>query len=257
MKTIRVIPCLDVDGGRVVKGVEFVNLRDAGDPIELAARYDAAGADEVVFLDITATPEHRATTLDMARRAAEQLFIPFTVGGGVRKVDDARQLLRVGADKVAVNSAAIRRPQLLTELAGEFGAQCVVLAVDSKRSPVSSSGFEVYVDGGRTSTGLDTVAWVTRAADLGAGEVLLTSMDGDGTQRGFDNSLNRCVSDSVSIPVIASGGAGNLDHLVDAVVDGQVDAVLAASIFHFGQHTISEAKQHLIDAGIPVRPPTS
>lgn len=253
MKSVRVIPCLDVDKGRVVKGVNFVDIRDAGDPVELAARYDAQGADEVIFLDITASNERRDTTVDMARRAAEELFIPFTVGGGVRSVDDARRLLRVGADKVGINTAAVERPELLGEVAAEFGEQCVVVAIDAKRSHGTASGFEVYVHGGRTPTGIDALEWATRAADIGAGEVLLTSMDGDGTLAGFDTDLTRTIADAVQVPVIASGGVGTLEHLVQGVTDGHADAVLAASIFHFGTHTVAEAKAHLAAAGITVR----
>jgi len=257
MKSVRVIPCLDVDKGRVVKGVNFVDIRDAGDPVELAARYDTQGADEVIFLDITASSERRDTTVEMARRAAEELFIPFTVGGGVRTVEDARKLLRVGADKVGTNTAAVERPDLIGEIAAEFGSQCAVVAIDAKRSPgTTPSGFEVYVHGGRTATGRDAVQWAAEAADRGAGELLLTSMDGDGTKAGYDNELTRAITDSVGIPVIASGGVGSLDHLVDGVIKGGADAVLAASIFHFGEHTVAEAKAHLAAAGIVVRPST-
>lgn len=256
MNVTRVIPCLDVDGGRVVKGVNFVDLRDAGDPVELAARYDAEGADELVFLDITASSDARDTIVDVARRTAEQVFIPFTVGGGVRSVEDARRLLRVGADKVGVNTAAVQRPEVLTEIAGEFGSQCVVVAIDARKSDADTeSGFEVFVRGGRTATGIDAVAWARKAEELGAGEVLLTSMDRDGTRDGFDIPLTRAISDAVNIPVIASGGVGEVDHLVEGVIDGGADAVLAASIFHFGEVTVAEAKQRLIDRGITVRPP--
>ena len=255
MKSVRVIPCLDVDKGRVVKGVNFVDIRDAGDPVELAARYDAQGADEVIFLDITASNERRNTTVEMARRAAEELYIPFTVGGGVRSVEDARKLLRVGADKVGVNTAAVDRPDVLTEIAAEFGSQCVVVAIDAKRSPgTTPSGFEVYIHGGRTATGIDAVAWAVKATTLGAGEVLLTSMDGDGTRAGYDNELTKAVATAVNVPVIASGGVGTLDHLVEGVTNGQADAVLAASIFHFGEHTVAEAKTALSEAGVTVRP---
>lgn len=254
MRTVRVIPCLDVDGGRVVKGVNFVDLRDAGDPVELAARYDAEGADELVFLDITASSDARGTIVEVARRTAEQVFIPFTVGGGIRSVDDARALLRVGADKVSVNTAAVQRPDLIDELAAEFGAQCVVVAVDAKRSGATPSGFEVFVHGGRTPTGLDAVAWAVEAERRGAGEILLTSMDRDGTRDGFDLPLTRAIADAVGVPVIASGGVGSLDHLVDGVVDGHADAVLAASIFHFGEHTVAEAKAALAAGGVVVRP---
>ncbi len=230
MRAVRVIPCLDVDAGRVVKGVNFVDLRDAGDPVELAARYDAEGADELVFLDITASSDARQTMVDVARRTAETVFIPFTVGGGIRTVDDARALLRAGADKVGVNTAAVDRPQLIAELAGEFGAQCVVVAIDAKDR-------QVFTHGGRTPTGLDAVAWAEECERLGAGEILLTSMDRDGTRSGFDLEMTRAVCDATGIPVIASGGVGTLDHLADGALAGGADAVLAASIFHFGEHT--------------------
>jgi cyclase len=249
--SVRVIPCLDVDGGRVVKGVNFVDLVDAGDPVELAARYDAQGADELVFLDITASSDARATIVDVARRTAEQVFIPFTIGGGVRSVDDARALLRAGADKVAVNTAAVERPDLIGEIAAEFGAQCVVVAIDARRS---GEGFEVFTHGGRSPTGIDAVAWAAACEQRGAGEILLTSMDRDGTRDGFDLELTRAVGSSVGIPVIASGGVGTLDHLADGVIEGGADAVLAASIFHFGEHTIAEAKAHMTGRGIVVRP---
>jgi cyclase len=252
VRSIRVIPCLDVDRGRVVKGVNFVGLRDAGDPVELAARYDAEGADEIVFLDITASSDGRRTMVDVARRTASEVFIPFTVGGGVRSVEDARDLLRAGAEKVSVNTAAVERPQLVAELAWEFGAQCVVVAIDARRRP--GGGFEVYTHGGRTPTGIDAVAWARRVEGLGAGEILLTSMDRDGTREGFDIELTRAVTDAVGVPVIASGGVGTLDHLVAGVVEGGADAVLAASIFHFGEHTIAEAKEALARAGVIVRP---
>lgn len=254
MRTARVIPCLDVDGGRVVKGVNFVGLRDAGDPVELAARYDAEGADEIVFLDITASSEDRDTIVDVASRTAEKVFIPFTIGGGIRSVDDARRLLGAGADKVSVNTAAVDRPELVSELAGEFGNQCVVVAIDARRSDAVGSGFEVYTRGGRDATGLDAVSWAERVQGLGAGEILLTSMDRDGTRDGFDVELTRAVADAVSIPVIASGGVGSLDHLVDGIVEGHADAVLAASIFHFGDHTVAEAKRYMADRGVDVRP---
>jgi cyclase len=250
----RVIPCLDVDAGRVVKGTNFVNLVDAGDPVELAARYDAEGADELVFLDITASSDRRDTTIDMVARVAEEVFIPFTVGGGVRSVSDARALLRAGADKVGVNTAAVDRPELVAEIAAEFGAQCVVVAVDSRRSGATPSGFEVFVHGGRTATGVDVLSWVEQVAALGAGEILLTSMDRDGTKDGFDIEVTRAVVDRINVPVIASGGVGTLDHLVEGVVDGGADAVLAASIFHFGTYTVAEAKAAMADAGLTVRP---
>ncbi|HET9612368.1 MAG TPA: imidazole glycerol phosphate synthase subunit HisF [Acidimicrobiales bacterium] len=252
MRSVRVIPCLDVDRGRVVKGVNFVGLRDAGDPVELAARYDAEGADEIVFLDITASSDARDTMVDVARRVAEHVFIPFTVGGGVRTVDDARRLLRAGAEKVSVNTAAVERPELVGELATEFGAQCVVVAIDARRRP--GGGFEVYTHGGRTPAGIDAVEWARRAEQLGAGEILLTSMDRDGTREGFDVELTRAITGAVGAPVIASGGVGTLAHLVDGVVEGGADAVLAASIFHFGEHTVAEAKHELERAGVIVRP---
>ncbi|MGQ0521026.1 MAG: imidazole glycerol phosphate synthase subunit HisF [Actinomycetota bacterium] len=253
MRSVRIIPCLDVDAGRVVKGVRFVDLRDAGDPAELAARYDEAGADEIVFLDITASSDARATMVDVVRRTAEQVFIPLTVGGGVRTVDDARRLLRAGADKVGVNTAAVARPQLVTELAAEFGAQCVVVAIDARRRP-EGGGFEVYTHGGRTPTGLDAVAWAAECERLGAGEILLTSMDRDGTRHGFDLGLTRAVVGACNLPVVASGGVGTLDHLVEGATEGGADAVLAASVFHFGEYTIRQAKQHLAAAGVMVRP---
>jgi imidazole glycerol-phosphate synthase subunit HisF len=251
MRAARVIPCLDVDAGRVVKGVNFVGLRDAGDPVELAARYDAEGADELVFLDITASSDARETTVEMAAHVAEQVFIPFTIGGGIRTVDDARRLLRAGADKVSVNTAAVDRPELVSELAGEFGTQCVVVAIDARRSEL---GFEVFTHGGRTPTSLDALDWARRVVELGAGEILLTSMDRDGTKTGFDVELTAAISDAVTVPVIASGGVGTLDHLVEGVTEGRADAVLAASIFHFGQHTIADAKAAMAEAGIAVRP---
>jgi len=251
VRSVRVIPCLDVDAGRVVKGVNFVGLRDAGDPVELAARYDAEGADEIVFLDITASSDARDTMVDVARRVAENVFIPFTVGGGVRTVDDARRLLRAGAEKVSVNTAAVERPDLLRELAEEFGAQCVVLAIDARRRP--GGGFEVYTHGGRTATGVDAVEWARLGEQLGAGEILLTSMDRDGTRQGFDIALTRAVADAVPIPVIASGGVGNLQHLVEGIRDGHAAAVLAASIFHFGEYSVREAKEFMARAGLPMR----
>jgi imidazole glycerol-phosphate synthase subunit HisF len=256
MRVARVVPCLDVTGGRVVKGTNFVDLRDAGDPVELAARYDADGADELVFLDITASSDDRDTTVDMVFRVAEQVYIPFTVGGGIRTLEDARRMLRAGADKVSVNTAAVQRPELVAEIADVFGSQCVVCAIDAKRRDGGTDGFEVYLHGGRTATGLDAAEWAVRAVELGAGEILLTSMDRDGTGDGFDNVLTRTIVDSVSVPVIASGGVGTLDHLVDGVVVGGADAVLAATIFHFGEFTIADAKAAMTDAGITVRPTT-
>ena len=256
MRNARIIPCLDVDAGRVVKGVNFVDLVDAGDPVELAARYDQEGADELVFLDITASSDDRDTIVDVASRTAEQVFIPFTIGGGIRSVDDARRLLRAGADKVSINTAAIDRPELITELATEFGAQCVVVAIDARRAQPGADGptFGVFTHGGRRPTDLDTVAWAARCEQLGAGEILLTSMDRDGTRDGFDLELTSAVADACGVPVVASGGVGSLQHLADGVVKGKADAVLAASIFHFGEHTIGEAKEHLAAQGIAVRP---
>ena len=257
MRNVRIIPCLDVDAGRVVKGINFVDLVDAGDPVELARRYDEQGADEVVFLDITASSDDRDTILEVARRTAEEVFIPFTIGGGIRTVEDARRLLRAGADKVSVNTAAVDRPELVSEIATEFGSQCAVVAIDAKRRGTEAGeGWEVFVHGGRTPTGLDAVEWAVRCEELGAGEILLTSMDRDGTRDGFDLELTRAIADAVGIPVIASGGVGTLDHLVDGVTEGGADAVLAASIFHFGEHTVAEAKDHLAAAGVTVRPPT-
>jgi cyclase len=248
----RVIPCLDVDKGRVVKGTNFVNIRDAGDPVELAIRYQDEGADEIVFLDITASHEKRETIVDLARRTADDVFIPFTIGGGVRSVEDAQAVLDAGSDKVSVNSAAVQRPELIGELAEVFGAQCVVLAVDA-RAREGGDGWEVFVNGGRTPVGLDAVEWIRRGAELGAGEILLTSMDRDGTEDGYELALTRAASDAVDVPVIASGGAGKLDHLVEAVEQGGADAVLCASIFHYGQYTVREAKERMRAAGIPVR----
>jgi len=251
----RVIPCLDVDGGRVVKGVEFVDIRDAGDPVELAARYDEAGADELVFLDITATHEKRDTIAKLARHTADEVFVPFTIGGGIRSVQDAQAVLDAGADKVSINSAALARAELLDELAGVFGAQCVVLAIDAKAAVVENGReprWEAYVAGGRTSTGRDVIAWAREGVERGAGEILLTSMDRDGTSDGYDLPLTAAVSAAVGVPVIASGGAGELEHLADALRAG-ADAVLCASIFHYGRHTVAEAKAHLSAAGIPVR----
>ncbi|MEA2381677.1 MAG: imidazole glycerol-phosphate synthase subunit HisF [Solirubrobacteraceae bacterium] len=249
----RVIPCLDVDAGRVVKGTNFVDIRDAGDPVELAERYDAEGADELVFLDITATHEKRETMVELARRTADNVFIPFTIGGGIRSVRDAQAVLDAGADKISVNSAAVARPGLIDELAERFGAQCVVLAIDAKQ--VSGDGrasWEVFVAGGRTATGRDAVEWAREAVERGAGEILLTSMDRDGTNDGYDIALTRAVSSAVAVPVIASGGAGELDHLVDALHAG-ADAALCASIFHYGRYRVAEAKAHLAAAGVAVR----
>ncbi len=246
----RVIPCLDVDRGRVVKGVEFVDIRDAGDPVELAAHYDREGADEIVFLDITATHEKRDTIAKLARHTADEVFVPFTIGGGIRSVADAQAVLDAGADKVSVNSAALERPELLNELAAVFGAQCVVLAIDAKKS--DSGGWEAYLAGGRTPTGRDVVEWAREGVERGAGEILLTSMDRDGTSDGYDLPLTKAVSEAVSVPVIASGGAGELEHLAQALAAG-ADAVLCASIFHYGRYTVAEAKAHLAAAGIPVR----
>ncbi len=251
----RVIPCLDVDDGRVVKGTNFVDIRDAGDPVELAERYDAEGADELIFLDITASHESRETIVELARHTADNVFIPFTIGGGIRSVQDAQAVLDAGADKVSVNSAALRRPELLDELAEVFGAQCVVIAIDAQRQTAARNGpgWDVYMDGGRVPTEREAVEWAREATERGAGEVLLTSMDRDGTNDGYELELTRAVADAVSVPVIASGGAGELDHLVEAIKDGHADAVLCASIFHYGQHTVAEAKRRMSEAGIPVR----
>jgi imidazole glycerol-phosphate synthase subunit HisF len=245
----RVIPCLDVDAGRVVKGTNFVDIRDAGDPVELAERYDREGADELVFLDITATSDKRATMVELARRTADEVFVPFTIGGGLRSVADAQAVLDAGADKVSVNSAAVARPELLDELADVFGAQCVVLAIDAKRG---ADGWEVHTAGGRTPTGIDAVAWAREGVERGAGEILLTSMDRDGTNAGYDLPLTTAVCDAVGVPVIASGGAGDLDDLADALEAG-ADAALVASLFHFGHYTVGEAKDHLARRGQPVR----
>ncbi len=254
MRVARVIPCLDVTAGRVVKGVNFVGLRDAGDPVELAARYDAEGADELVFLDITASSDGRDTMVDVVARTAEQVFIPFTVGGGIRGVEDARLMLRSGADKVSVNTSAVERPELIGEISAEFGAQCVVCAIDARRVAGEHSAWEVFVHGGRTPTGRDALAWAVEAEQRGAGEILLTSMDRDGTKAGYDLELTRAVADAVGIPVIASGGVGTLEHLVEGVRAGGADAVLAASIFHFDEHEIAAAKAMMAAAGIEVRP---
>jgi cyclase len=253
MNVARVIPCLDVTDGRVVKGVNFVGLRDAGDPVELAARYDAEGADELVFLDITASSDNRRTTIDMVERVAAEVFIPFTVGGGIRSLEDARSMLRAGADKVSVNTSAVQRPELISEIAAEFGVQCCVCAVDAKRR-ADGSGWEVFLHGGRTPTGIDAVDWTVDAVARGAGEILLTSMDRDGTREGFDIALTRAVCDAVNVPVIASGGVGTLQHLVEGVTLGGASGVLAASIFHFGEHTVAQAKLAMSAAGVRVRP---
>jgi len=252
---VRVIPCLDVADGRVVKGVNFVDLKDAGDPVEQARAYDAAGADELCFLDISASHEGRGTLLDIVKRTAEVCFMPLTVGGGVRSVEDARALLLAGADKVAINSAAVARPELVSEIAAKFGSQCVVASVDARRvsQPGEPGKWEIFTHGGRKPTGIDAVEYAVKVADLGAGELLVTSMDGDGTQAGYDLELTRTIADAVAIPVIASGGVGNLEHLVDGVREGHASAVLAASIFHFGTHSIAEAHKALRDAGLPAR----
>ncbi len=252
MHTVRIIPCLDVNNGRVVKGVNFVNLIDAGDPVEIATAYDKAGADEVVFLDITASCDGRRTVVNMVRRVAKQLFIPFTVGGGIRSIDDFKEILREGADKVAVNSAAIRRPELIREAAEKFGSQCVVVAIDAKRQS-DNKKWNIFLNGGRVDTGIDAVEWAKKAERLGAGEILLTSMDCDGTKSGYDIELTRAVSEAVSIPVIASGGAGKLEHFKNVLLEGKADAVLAASLFHFKELEIKEVKEYLDKTGIPVR----
>lgn len=250
MHTKRIIPCLDVNNGRVVKGVNFVDLIDAGDPVAIAQAYDKAGADELVFLDITASSDNRHTVVDMVRRVAEKVFIPFTVGGGIRTVDDFKAILREGADKVSVNSAAIMNPNLISEAADKFGSQCVVVAIDAKRTP---DGFHIFKNGGRVDMGIDAVEWAMKADRLGAGEILLTSMDGDGTKAGYDIELTKIIAENVSIPVIASGGAGKLEHFYDALTEGKADAALAASLFHFKELEIKEVKEYLKDRGIPVR----
>ena len=252
----RIIPCLDVDAGRVVKGVNFVGIRDAGDPVEIARRYDAQGADELTFLDITASSDDRSTILHVVEEVASQVFIPLTVGGGVRAVDDIRRLLNAGADKVSINTAAVHRPELVREAADWVGSQCIVVAIDARRTSAEGEPprWEIFTHGGRRETGLDAIEWAQYMAELGAGEILLTSMDRDGTRSGFDLELTRAVSDAVNIPVIASGGVGTLEHLVEGVTTGHADAVLAASIFHFGEHTVGEAKAAMEAAGVPVRP---
>lgn len=253
MLTKRVIPCMDVKDGRVVKGVNFVNLRDAGDPIELAQRYDEQRADEVVFLDITATHEGRSTTIEMASRASEELHLPYFVGGGFRSVADIREMIAAGADKVSVNSAAVKDPSLITEAARAFGTQAILCAIDAKQVPGNPNKWEVYVAGGRTNTGLDAVEWAREAARRGAGEILLTSMDRDGSKDGFDIALTRAVARAVNIPVIASGGVGKLEHFAEGIIEGEADAVLAASVFHFGELTIREVKEYLRSQGVAVR----
>ena len=256
MTNVRIIPCLDVTDGRVVKGTNFVDLKDAGDPVELASKYDQEGADEIVFLDITASSDRRETVFELVRRCAEEIFIPFTIGGGIRSVDDARKLLREGAEKISVNTAAVERPELISEIAGEFGTQCVVLAIDAKKSHNSDcrSGYEVYVHGGRTPTGIDVVEWAQRGEECGAGEILLTSMGRDGTKDGFDCILTSNVSQSTNVPTIASGGVGTLEHFSQGVLEGKADALLAASVFHYGELTIRDVKDYLIACGISVRP---
>ena len=253
MKTVRVIPCLDVDAGRVVKGVNFVGLKDAGDPVELAGQYDQQGADEIIFLDITASSDNRNTIVELAHRAAEQVYIPFTIGGGIRSVSDARQLLRAGADKISLNSAAVESPSLITQISEEFGSQCTVVAIDAKTN--GHGTWNVFVKGGREDTGLDALEWAKSVVNYGAGEILLTSMDGDGTRSGYDIALTKAISQAVEVPVIASGGVGSLQHLVEGATEGEASAVLAASIFHFGDYTIRDAKLALIKAGVSVRPP--
>ncbi len=252
MHTKRIIPCLDVSGGRVVKGINFINLRDAGDPVEVGAAYDKAGADELVFLDITASSDRRNIVKDMVRRVAETVFIPFTVGGGIRTVEDFKEILREGADKISVNSAAIDRPELISEAADKFGSQCVVVAIDARRR-ADGSGWNIYKHGGRIDTGIDALAWAEKAASLGAGEILLTSMDCDGTKAGYDIELTRAVSDLVPVPVIASGGAGTMEHFYDALTEGRADAALAASLFHYKEIEIRDLKDYLSERDIPVR----
>ncbi len=264
----RIIPCLDVDNGRVVKGVKFVDIRDAGDPVEIARRYDREGADELTFLDITATHDNRNTMVDVVRQVASEVFIPLTVGGGIRTLDDIRRMLNAGADKVGINSAAVFNPEFVREASERFGSQCIVVAIDAKKvyrqneddrptnstdDPSASAVWEIFTHGGRKATGIDAIAWAKKMVDYGAGEILLTSMDRDGTREGFDLALTRAISEAVTVPVIASGGVGCLDHLADGVIEGKADAVLAASIFHFAEHTIREAKQHMASRGIEVR----
>ena len=253
MRVIRIIPCLDVDNGRVVKGVNFVNLRDAGDPVELASMYNQQGADEIVFMDITASSDSRETLYEVVRRTAEEIFIPFTVGGGIRSVEDARQILRLGADKVSLNTAAVLRPELISDVSKEFGNQCVVVAIDARRSNKTSCGFEVFTHGGREGTGLSLIEWAKEAVEKGAGEILLTSMDRDGTKDGFDIKMLKKVSQKVSVPLIASGGAGSTKDMIDGALLGDADALLAASIFHFGEMTVSEVRKELLKAGLTVR----
>jgi len=251
----RIIPCLDVDNGRVVKGVKFVDIRDAGDPVEIARRYDREGADEITFLDITATHDNRDTIVHVVEQVAGEVFIPLTVGGGIRTLDDIRRMLNAGADKVGINSAAVSNPEFVREAAERFGSQCIVVAIDAKKTSQAgeASRWEIFTHGGRKPTGIDAIAWAKKMVDYGAGEILLTSMDRDGTREGFDLPLTRAISEAVTVPVIASGGVGNLDHLADGIIDGKADAVLAASIFHFAEYTIEQAKQHMASRGIEVR----
>lgn len=249
----RIIPCLDVDNGRVVKGVQFVDIRDAGDPVEIARRYDVEGADEITFLDITASSDNRETMVHVVEEVASQVFIPLTVGGGIRKVEDIRRMLNAGADKVAINTAAVFNPEFVKEAAEKFGSQCIVVAIDAKQVSEEPPRWEIFTHGGRKATGIDAIEWAIKMVDYGAGEILLTSMDRDGTKIGFDLALTRAISEAVHVPVIASGGVGNLDHLAEGVKQGAADAVLAASIFHFGEYTIEEAKRHMAAAGIEVR----